>query len=307
MALHSGGNLAAAVSEAGALGAFGGINPAGPGWVREQVRLARSRTSKPIGVGFITHLLPMLGSALDVALEEGVTVITFSFADPKQWSEKAKEAGATVVCQVQSMKHAREAVAAGADVLVAQGNEAGGHTGTMNLLPLLVRLLDLYPDTPILAAGGITCGRALAAVLAAGADGAWMGTALLASHECLEVPDAYKQAIVESDGEDTVYTSVLDIIISRIFGLPPWPEGIAERVRREPLVEHWHGREQELQEKIDLIAQQFTESRQRGEQSVLMGQGAAAVTAVRSASDIIASVCDEAERLLRERPRSLLA
>ena len=127
-------------------------------------------------------------------------MVVFSFVDPKPWLGRAKSSGATTICQVQDLEGADAAVDAGADVLLAQGNEAGGHTGGMNLLPLLVSVVEKYPDLPVLAAGGITTGRALAAVLAAGADGASLGTALLATPEAVEVPDAFKERIVLSDG-----------------------------------------------------------------------------------------------------------
>src|SRR5690606_3060619 len=119
------------------------------------------------------------------------------------WVAKAREAGATVMCQVQSLSDAQIAVDAGADVLVAQGTEAGGHTGTRGVLPLLCAVLDRHPSIPTLAAGGIADGRSLAAVLAAGADGAWVGTAFLATEEAVEVHDVHKELIVASDGDDT--------------------------------------------------------------------------------------------------------
>src|SRR2546428_4947210 len=195
MAMPPGGRIAGAVSKAGALGSFGGVHQTnGPDWLRDEIAHIRSQTDRPFGVGFITAFIPMFPTLFDAAVEAKPNVIAFSFGSLGSYAEKAKAAGAKVMCQVQSMSHAREAVAAGADVLVAQGNEAGGHTGTMNLLPLLVSIIDAYPEMPVLAAGGITSGRALAAVLAAGADGAWLGTALLATPECIEVTDTYKEA-----------------------------------------------------------------------------------------------------------------
>ena len=234
-------------------------------------------------------------------------IVAFSFADPAPYVDKVKAAGGTVICQVQTMKAAREAVAAGADVLVAQGNEAGGHTGTMNLLPLLVNVVEAYPDIPVMAAGGITNGRALAAVLAAGADGAWMGTALLATMEAGEISESYKQAIVDSAGEDTVYTGVIDAIQNKSMGIPPWPEGIAERVKRNALTEKWHGRTDALRESIDAAVQELNDANNRGEPLVLMGQGASQVKAVRPVAEVIRSVCEDAERILRERSVALLA
>ena len=131
MTNHSGGQLAAAVSQAAGLGSFGGIKPAGPDWVREQIRYIRSQTDKPFGVGFLTQLLPDSPQSFEIALDERAPVIAFSFADPQPWLTRAKQAGAITVCQVQSLEDATGAVAAGTDVLVVQGNAAGGHTGTM--------------------------------------------------------------------------------------------------------------------------------------------------------------------------------
>lgn len=124
MALHSGGTLAAAVSMAGGLGTFGGLQPfAGPQWVGEQVQLVRQRTERPFGVGFISAFLPMFPQFFDVAIEARVPVIALSFGGLQPWLEKAKASGATVICQVQTFEHAQEAVQGGADVLVAQGTK----------------------------------------------------------------------------------------------------------------------------------------------------------------------------------------
>ena len=163
------------------MGTFGGSNSFGPDWFREQIGYIRSQTDRPFGVGFITQLIELAPENFEIALEEGPPVIIFSFADPRPWLGRARDAGAVTVCQVQSPEAARIAVDAGADMLLAQGNEAGGHTGEMNLLPLLVDVVEEFPDVPTLAAGGIPSGRALAAVLAAGAPGASLGTAFLAT------------------------------------------------------------------------------------------------------------------------------
>lgn len=306
MAMHSGGHLAAAVSKAGALGSFGGVHQAkGPDWLREEIDFVRSETDRPFGVGFISAFIPPLTPLFEAAVVAKPNVIAFSFGSPGPCVEKAKAAGSRVMCQVQSLAHAREAVAAGADVLVAQGNEAGGHTGTMNLLPLLVSVLDAFPDTPVLASGGISSGRALAAVLAAGADGAWAGTAFLATPECVEVEDAHKQAIVSSDGEDTIYIRTYDVLWGQ-----PWPEGIAERVQRNRFTDEWHGRYDEIagnREELQKRVQAGEADFKSGVRAILYGQSAASVKAVRPAAEFVRTICDNAERILRERPRDLLA
>ena len=233
MSDHSGGKLAAAVSQAGGLGTFGGSNGFGPDWLRQQIQHIRATTDRPFGVGFITQLIEADPENFEIVLEERVPVVIFSFSGPRPWLERAKDVGATAICQVQSLEGARVAADAEADVLIAQGNEAGGHTGGMNLLSLLTAMVEKYPQIPVLAAGGITTGRTLAAILAAGAEGASLGTALLATPEAVEVPDAYKERILLSDGQDTAFTRLYDLL-----GNTPWPEGgIAGRVYRNRLVE----------------------------------------------------------------------
>jgi nitronate monooxygenase len=249
MGRYSDGRLAGAVSSAGGLGTFGashGNNPIGPDYMREQIKHVRSQTDQPFGVGFITHRISMAPNTFEAILEERVPVILLSFADPRPWLGRAKEGGAITACQVQTMDGARVAAAAGADVLVAQGNEAGGHTGTMNLLPFVVRLVEEFPHLPIAAAGGIATGRALAAVLMAGAEGAWIGTAFLTTHEATAVSDGHKELILKSDVEDTIYTQVFDILSVAINKVPPWPSGIAVRAHRNAFAQEWHGHEDEL-------------------------------------------------------------
>ena len=246
----------------------------------------------------------MLTPLFDAALEAKPNVIAFSFGSPGAYAEKAKAAGAKVMCQVQSMTHAREAVAAGADILVAQGNEAGGHTGTMNLLPLLVSVLDAFPDTPVLASGGIASGRALAAVLAAGADGAWAGTAFLATPECVEIPEEHKQTIVQSDGEDTIFTRAYDVL----WASPgPKASASASSATSSPT----NGTAAKTKSPS---AAKTSRSESRPPRPTSTPASAPSSTASPPAPSppsapppkSSATICDDAERLLRERPRDLL-
>jgi nitronate monooxygenase len=300
MAMHTGATLAAAVSNAGGLGGFGAIHATkGPDWVADEIAKIHDATDKPFAIGFITAFLPMFEEAFNVTLDAKPPAIVLSFGSPQPWLDRAKASGAKVICQVQELKHAREAVEGGADVLVAQGTEAGGHTGTMSLLPLLVSVIDEFPDAPVMAAGGISTGRALAAVLAAGADGALVGTAFLATPECREIPEEHKQFIVDSDGEDTVLTRVYDILWDM-----PWPEGIAERGRRNKITDEWHTREDEIpanREKITAEVQAAERSFDPAARAVLYGQSAGGVPAIRPAADVLHTICNDAERILRER------
>ncbi|HWC28521.1 MAG TPA: nitronate monooxygenase, partial [Dehalococcoidia bacterium] len=183
------------------------------------------------------------------------------------------------------------------------GNEAGGHGGELNTLPILSMVLELAGDTPVLAAGGIAGGRSLAAVLAAGAEGAVLGTALLATREATEVPEHFKQLIVDSDGQDTIFTEVFDIISGR-----PWPAGIAERIRRNRTIDAWSGREQELREQRETVRQDLSEGQGRQDPEVtpvLMGQGSAFVSGIRSAAEVLESICADAESVLKRRTLEL--
>ncbi len=292
MGMHSGGTLAAAVSAAGGMGSFGGMHvSAGPEWTREQCALVRSRTDKPYAVGFITPFLPMFEAHLEATIAERPDAIALSFADPAPWAARVKEAGIRLICQVQTLAHADEAMAAGADVLVAQGNEAGGHTGTMGMLPLLAAVATRHPEAPLLAAGGIGNGTTLAAALVAGADGAWLGSAFLATPEAIEVGDAHKQAIVGSDGTDTVFTRAYDIASGF-----PWPSWIGARMKRNAFTDAWTDREPEL--RADPIEPEAA--------PLFYGQSAAFIDSVRPAAEVVQTVSVSAERALRERSQSLL-
>ncbi len=233
---------------------------------------------------------------MEAALEDRPTAVALSFGDPTPWCDAIRDAGARIVAQVQTRSDAARAVDAGADLLVVQGNGAGGHTGTMDLLSFLSSVVERWPDVPVLAAGGIGDGRTLAAALLAGADGAWLGTAFLATPEAVEVAPEYKQLIVDSDGTDTVFTRAHDIVA----GLP-WPAGIGERVRRDVLTEAWAGREVELEaQRGEILAGDRPEP-------VRYGTSAGLVPAIRPAAEVVRTISAGAEAVLRRRPAALLA
>jgi nitronate monooxygenase len=295
MALHSGGTLAAAVSAAGGLGSFGGTHfSQPPAWVTAQAALVRERTDRPFAIGFITPFLPMTEPYLDAALEARPAAIALSFSDPGPWAPRVREAGCLLICQVQTFADAELALEAGADVLVAQGTEAGGHTGELSLLPLLTGIAETHPEVILLAAGGVGSGRGLAAALVAGADGAWLGTAFLATPEAVEIDDGYKQAIVDSDGTDTVFTRAYDIAMGG-----PWPPGIGLRVRRDEFTDTWTEREAELRSLRDTVHVDGI--------GVLYGESARFVPAVEPAADVLRRIAAEAEQILRDRPGSVLS
>ncbi len=297
MSNHSGGQLAAAVCRAGGLGTFGGSNNFGTEWLKTQISFIREQTHRPFGIGFITHLIERNPENFEIALSEQAPVMIFSFADPRPWLRRAKDAGAITICQVQTSEAAVLALDAGADILLAQGNEAGGHTGEMNLLPLLVDLVQNHPDVAALAAGGIASGRALAAVMAAGAEGASLGTALLATPEAVEVPQEFKEQILRSSGSDTAYTRLYDLLSDE-----PWPAGIAGRVYRNRLVRRWDNRDDEIMAHREELVSDIAAGRTRHDPettSVYMGQGVGSVNSIQAAGDAVREICDGAEAILR--------
>jgi nitronate monooxygenase len=307
MGLHSGGHLAGAVTAGGGLGSFGGIHPGkGPDWIEAEIATIRAATDGPFAIGFINAFIPHFEPLFDAALSAATppAVIALSFGDAQPWLDRAKQTGARVMCQVQTLDEAARAVEAGADVLVVQGNEAGGHTGAMGLLPFLAAAAHRWPDVPLLAAGGIADGRTLAAALTAGADGAWVGTAFMATPEAVEVHDINKRLIVGSDGGDTVFDLAYDIV----SGLP-WPEGIGLRLRRNRFTDEWAGREVELRARREEFAAPPPSPDtppNPDTDMVLYGQSAAFVTAVRPAAEVLRTICEDTEEILRRRPSELL-
>ena len=303
MVMHSGGTLAGAVSAAGGLGSFGGLHQNhGPEWVGDQMARARETTDRCIAIGFITPFLDMTEPFFAAALEARPEAVCFSFGDPAPWADRARDAGAKVICQVQNRDTAAMAVSAGADVLIAQGTEAGGHTGEMSLLPFLASLVERFPDVPVLAAGGIADGRSLAAVLIAGADGAMLGTAFLATPEAVEVDSAYKQLIVDSDGHDTVLTHAYDIVSGR-----PWPSFVSDRVRKNRFTAEWAGRDEELRARRDEVARRpaASEHPDPDTDAIRYGQSAAFVHDIHPAEDVIRTIVQDATAVLSSRPLAL--
>lgn len=238
MAGASGGALAGAVSAAGGLGMIGfAVGP--PDRLESEMKLA-AVSGKAFGVGLLAWLLPHDEAPLDVALDGGAPLVSVSFGDYARYVDRIHAAGSLVATQVGTVDDAHAAVDAGVDVIVARGGEGGGHgRDVIATLPLLQAVLDEI-DLPVLAAGGIATARGLAAVLAAGAAGAWVGSAFLACDEAANDEPA-RAAVVNAAMTDTIYTTVFDIG-SRI----PWPAGFGGRAIRTAYADTWHGREEEL-------------------------------------------------------------
>jgi nitronate monooxygenase len=235
----AGGALAAAVSNGGGLGLLGG-GSGNPDWLDRELPIVAAGTGKPWGVGFQSWAIDV--STVEHALRLRPRAVMLSFGDPRAFVEPIRRAGAALIIQVTDLEEARQAVDVGADVIVAQGTEGGGHGARRgrSTLPFVPVVVDLAAPTPVLAAGGIADGRGVAAVLALGAAGALIGTRFQATAEALVDP-AISKAILEGRGEDTERSAVLDIARGS-----RWPAKYTGRTLGHPFLDQWRGREAEL-------------------------------------------------------------
>jgi nitronate monooxygenase len=237
----AGAALASAVADAGALGLLGGGYGDRPWFVQEAAKVTR----RDIGCGFITWSVERVPDLFGEALERFPRAMMLSFADPAMFAKRVKDAGVPLICQVHTLEQALHAVDVGANVIVAQGTEAGGHgmtaRSTMSFVPAVVDAVSRRArDVMILAAGGIADGRGLAAALMLGADGVLMGTRFWATQEAIIHPAA-KARVVAASGDETIRTSVYDVVRQR-----DWPAGYTGRLMKNEFIEEWHGREVEL-------------------------------------------------------------
>ncbi|MDE2375734.1 nitronate monooxygenase [Bradyrhizobium sp.] len=304
MAFAAGGALAAAVSAAGGLGLIGG----GYGdstWLDEQFDVAAGQR---VGVGFITWSLRKSPSLLTDVLRRKPVAVMLSFGDPRPFVAEIRNAGALVICQCQTIDHVWDAIDVGADIIVAQNAEAGGHgalRGALSFVPEAADLLAAHaPDALLVAAGGIADGRGLAAALMLGAEGVLVGTRLWASAEAL-VHRRHHEAIVEASGDETIRTTIVDI--ARQI---PWPRGFTARVRRNAFTARWHGREDLLEQSAAVEGPRYRQAFAEGDPdnaAVWFGEAAGLIGAIEPASDIIEKMATEAAGRLAAHAGATLA
>jgi nitronate monooxygenase len=293
MGSAAGGRLAAAVTNAGGLGLVGS-GYANESAIRKELTEAGNTR---VGIGFILWALEKNPSALDVALDAKPAAVMLSFGDPTPFAGRIKDAGCKIICQVQTLAQAKEAAAAGADIIIAQGRDAGGHSGvtrgTMGLVPAVV---DAVGPIPVVAAGGIADGRGLAAAIALGAAGVSMGTRFTASRESLW-DQAMKNATLAAGGDETQQTRVFDVVRGA-----PWPAIYPGRALRNDFSARWHGQEDALaadqaeQEKAYLAAGDSD----FGTRVVWAGEGVDLVRDIPAASEIIERVIAQAAAVLTQ-------
>jgi len=229
--------VCAAVSEAGGFGTLGMATMDVKG-IREQMRQVRKRTDKPFGVDLLAALPEQVMAAMDVIIDEGASAFIAGLGVPGPVIEKCHDAGLKVMSMCGKVSHAVRAEEAGCDVVIAQGTEAGGHTGQVAGMALIPQIVDAV-EIPVLAAGSIVDGRGLAVALAFGAQGVWMGTRFIASEEAHAAP-LYKKRLVDAGSADT--------IVSRCYSGKPM------RVIRNPYVDDWERRSDEIKPFPDQMA-----------------------------------------------------
>jgi nitronate monooxygenase len=296
----AGGALASAVSAAGGFGMIGGGDWkwVGPDWIKREFAAAGNQR---VGCGFITWALAQQPDLLDLALRHNPAALMLSFGDAEPFLPRIKAAGIPAICQVQTVAQARRVLQQGADIIVAQGTEAGGHGARRATLPLVPAVVDMVANTgrhvPVVAAGGIADGRGLAAALMLGAAGVLMGTRFHAAEESLVPPEA-KRRIVASSGDDTLRAKIYDIV-----GGNRWPQEYTARTIVNRFTERWHGQEAALAADTAAVSD-YIEARTVGDfdtAAVYAGEGIDLIYAIEPAGQILARVVAEAEAALAQR------
>jgi nitronate monooxygenase len=289
----AGGALAAAVSRAGGLGIIGG----GYGDREQLGKEFAAAGNAPVGVGFITWSLAKQPELLDLALERAPKALFLSFGELGPFAPKIKRAGVPLIAQVQTVAQAKRALGEGADVLVAQGTEAGGHGATRATFPLVPAVVDVAGGRPVLAAGGIGDGRGLAAALMLGAAGVVCGTAFYASAEAVTHPNA-KKAVVAASGDDTERGTSVDVV----RGID-WPAEWNIRTLRNSFTDRWSRDPAGLKANVEQQRELFLAARDAGNTDVapaIVGEGVDLVQKVLPAGEIVRTMVAEAEKRMRQ-------
>lgn len=291
--------LSAAVSAAGAIGSLGTAMRSAEQTVAA-IRELRARTDRPFAVNFT--LRPFDEEVFEAALAEAPPVVSLAAGARLDLVERAHEAGALFVQQVNTVEQAREALVFGADVLIAQGAEAGGFGGSVSTMALLPQVVDVAGEVPVLAAGGIADGRGLAAALVLGAAGVNAGTRFLATYEA-RIAHEWAEAIVAARSEDALKLRFADEVF------PPPAEGgyqALPRALRTPWIDRAHADEAELRAAPEPWQAELVAAVRAGRAHELVpfcGQTAGLIHEVRSAAEVVRDLVDGAEAALARAPR----
>ncbi len=285
--------VVAAVSNAGGFGCLG-MASAGADEIRDQMRRVKDLTDKPFGVDLLAPLPEQLHAACDVIVDEGATCFVAGLGVPTPIMGRLKEAGILVMTVCGTVRHAQKAAEAGCDAVIAQGTEAGGHTGKIAGMALIPQMVDAV-DIPVIGAGSIVDGRGLAACLAFGAQGVWMGTRFIASTEAHAGP-VYKEALVDAGIEDTIVTRAYSGKTMRVLRNPYVDEMEADPSRMKPFPDQAI---ESYQKGVIGGIGGVLEPLDKSKDCLPMGQGAGAIHEVLPCAEIIRRVMAEAEDTLK--------
>ena len=303
MDVIAGARLTAAVSAAGGFGILGG-GYGDKAWL-EQETAKLADVSAPFGIGFITWSLARKPELLDIALNARPRAIMLSFGDPKPFAPRIKSSGALLICQVQDETMARQALDAGADILIAQGTEAGGHGASRTTIDIVPAIVDLAAGrVPVVAAGGIGDGRGLAAMMMLGASGVLLGTRFYASREC-DGADEAKRRICAATSGNSVRGIIFDLSRNNV-----WPAPFNGRCLINDHARRWMGREVELLQNVNAVAAEYAAARAAGNfdiAGVFAGEAVGLIHDIPPAADIIDRIVTEADQILSGRRNSSAA
>jgi NAD(P)H-dependent flavin oxidoreductase YrpB (nitropropane dioxygenase family) len=273
--------------------------------VAGQAAAIRQHTDRPFGLNLLLFIAD--DAAVEAVLAARPAVFSTAWAWPDQdlraLFARAHDVGCVVMHMVSTLLEAERSADAGADILVAQGTDGGGHIGLMGTMVFVPQVVRAVAPVPVLAAGGVADGAGLAAALMLGAEGVLLGTRFLATPEA-PLPESYKRVLVESDGHDTLVTEIPDVASGRV-----WP-GAYARVARNRFVEEWLGREGELRARQKEVAARLQAARAQGDADygiLYLGQTAGLIDAIEPAGALVERIASEAESLLRERAPGLIS
>lgn len=306
MDVIAGARLTTAVSKAGGFGILGG-GYGDKAWLEQETRKLSSQTGNqaPFGIGFITWSLAKQPELLDVALAARPRAIMLSFGDPAPLAPRIKQAGSLLICQVQTEDMARVALDAGADVLVAQGTEAGGHGASRTTLDIVPAIVDLAAGrVPVAAAGGIGDGRGLAAMMMLGASGVLLGTRFYASAEA-DGADEAKKRICAATGGTTTRGIIFDLSRNNV-----WPSPFTGRCLINEHARRWMGREVELMQNVRAVATEYAAAKAAGNfdvAAVIAGEAVGLIHDIPPAAEIVDRIVAEADQIMLGRRNSSAA
>jgi nitronate monooxygenase len=285
----AGGALAAAVSDGGGLGVIG----AGVGeltWLARECDLARAGTRGPWGIGFLSWAID--AAIIDAAIAQEPAAIMLSFGDPAPFTNAIRAAGIPIIVQVTNLAEARRALDVGADIVVAQGAEAGGHGGGRATLPFVPAVVDIAGSVPVLAAGGIGDGRGLAAALVLGAAGAVIGTRFEATHEAL-LSSQEVRAMIAAGAEDTTQGRALDVVRDS-----PWPARYPARTLRNKVTDEWEGREAHIDDATKAAYREGVHHNDLDYLPIWAGEALDVITGQDSAAVLVGRIARDAEQAI---------